>query len=481
MQRRRFLCASLGGLAASLAGGAATAASARMNVLLIIADDLRVGGAFGSSEVRTPNIDRLAARGVSFKNAYNQFPLCAPSRASMLSGLRPNTTGVYDLSTHVRANVPDMVTLPQYFRQNGYFSGRIGKLYHQGVPTGIGKNPDLHDDAVSWDVAINPSGRDKQAERDGRIVNMVPSLPLGIAPAYLADEGADEEQTDGLVATKTIEMIDRNKDRPFFIAAGFYRPHVPEVAPKQYFDMYPTVDFKPEAASAAGDMLPASRGLAYAYTSRTFEQLSTAERETFVRAYYASTTFMDAQVGRILAGLERSGVADKTIVVFTSDHGFHLGEHGLWQKMTLWEQSTRVPLVIYAPGMKGNGAASEKVVELLDIYPTLADLAGLPRPPRVEGRSLRPLLRAPNALSWNYPARSQVPEGQSVRFENWRYTEWGRDGADGVELYDLERDPGEHRNLAPLAAYAPVIARLRPMLPGDPPPFAGPKIAGRPE
>jgi choline-sulfatase len=448
-----------------------------MNVLFIVSDDLRVGGAFGSREVRTPNIDRLAARGVSFDEAYCQFPLCAPSRASFLSGLRPNTVRVYDLQTHVRGNIPDLVTLPQYFRQHGYFAGRVGKLYHQGVPGDIGRpvSEDLHDDPASWDVAFNPSGADKEAQREGRITNLMPKLGFGIGFAYLADESG-KPQTDELVASKTIELIKAHKDRPFFIAAGFYRPHVPEVAPKSFFDLYPNVAFTPESPANKAAVLPAARGPAYSYTGLPAQSFTPEQLRAFVQGYYASATFMDSQVGRLLDALEKSGVADRTIVVFTSDHGFSLGEHGLWQKTSLWTDVTKVPLVIYAPRAKANGTRSRRIVELLDLYPTLADLAGLPAPPKVEGRSLRPLLANANLARWNYPARSQVSGGQSVRFENWRYSEWGKNGEKGIELYDVKRDPREYRNLAAQPQYAKLMARLKLMLPGDPPPSTAPKL-----
>jgi iduronate 2-sulfatase len=448
----------------------------RMNVLFLIADDLNASGAFGSREVRTPNIDRLAERGVRFQQAYSQFPLCGPSRASLLTGLRPNTVRVYDLQTTVRANAPDVVTLPQHFRQNGYVTARVGKLFHQGVPGDIGRQPDPHDDPASWDVAINPSGRDKQAEKEGRIRTLGKTLSPGVDFAYLADEGADEEQTDGLVATRTIELIEQHKDAPFFIAAGFYRPHVPEVAPKKYFEAYPQVRYRPESQEHRDQVLPASKGPPYLRSLSA--SLTPEEQATFVRAYYAATSFLDAQVGRVLDRLENSGVADRTIVVFTSDHGYNLGEHGGWQKQMLWDQSTRAPLVVYVPGAKGNGRSSRRIVELLDLYPTLADLAGTPKPAQVEGRSLRPLLNGPDDRSWNYPALSQVGDGRSVRFETWRYSEWGKDGAKGVELYDLASDPGEYRNLAGDPARKDVIARLKAMLPGDPPPSLGPKIKG---
>ncbi|MCB2074677.1 MAG: sulfatase [Novosphingobium sp.] len=452
-----------------------------MNVLFIVSDDLRVGGAFGDDSIRTPNIDRLAKRGVAFDRAYSQYPLCGPSRASFLSGMRPNSIRVYDLSTHVRSNVPDVTTLPQYFRQNGYFTARVGKLFHQGVPGEIGRIPDRHDDPNSWNVALNPAGFDKRTEHDGSVVNLTPPLPLGIAFAYREDESPDEIQTDGLVATRTIELLKENKDKPFFIAAGFYRPHVPEVAPKRYFDQYRAISYSPEKAVNTASVLPAARGPAYTYIDRQAEALTPEEKRDFVRSYYAATTFMDAQLGRILNALEESGVADRTIVVFTSDHGFNLGEHGSWQKLALWEESTRVPMIISVPDALGNGRRSPRIVELLDLYPTIAELAGLAPPSHVEGRSLAPLLENPKAENWNHGALSQIGDGRSVRFGDWRYTEWGKDGVKGRELYNLRDDPGEYRNLAHDAQFAEVILRLKEMLPGEPPPSTGPKLPSEQE
>lgn len=442
----------------------------RMNVLFIMADDLRVGSAFDSGEVRTPNLDRLAAAGVSFTEAQTQFPLCGPSRASLLSGLRPNTVRVYDLATSVRGNVPDVVTLPQHFRQNGYFSASVGKMYHQGVPGTIGLPPekDPHDDRLSWDVAFKPLGEDKVAEWDGKLVNPANAHP-GIAMAWYADPSG-KPHTDELIATKTIELIRENRDKPFFIAAGFYRPHVPVVAPKPYFDLYPAIGWTPESKADTSGVTRTSRP----------NSLTPEQQREFVRGYYASTSYMDAQVGRILDGLTEAGVADKTIVVFTSDHGFNLGEHGHWQKSSLWRDSTRVPLIIYSPKAKGNGKAASPPVELLDIYPTLSDLAGLPPPVGTEGRSLQPLIDDPGAR-WDHPALSQVGAGRSVRFGSWRYSEWGRDGANGAELYDLTSDPGEYRNLAALPEHAATVAKLKAMLPGEAPPSTATKLPGEME
>ena len=432
-----------------------------MNVLFIIADDLapRVGS-YGFP-VRTPNIDRLAAQGVSFDRAYAQFPWCGPSRASFLTGTRPNTTRVMDLTTPFRTALPDIQTIPQYFRTNGYFSGRVGKIFHQGVPGDIGTGGP--DDGMSWDAVVNPRGRDRDAE-DGQLKVLTPGIPYGSAMAYLDDEGDDAEQTDGKVATAAIEMIRAHKDKPFFIGVGFYRPHVPEVAPKKYFDLYPLekIQATPQSVADLGRLLPASK----AWTPDNFG-MSVDEQRQMIRAYYAATSFMDAQVGRVLDALENMGLAEDTIVVFTSDHGFMLGEHGQWMKNILWEESNRVPLILRVPGAKTRGSRSPRTVELLDLYPTLTELAGLPHYARNEGVSLTTLLRNPGDRRWTKPALSQIRGGRSVRTERWRYTEWEA-GKLGRELYDHRTDPLEQHNLAEDPNFAATMARLRALLPAGP-------------
>lgn len=433
-------------------------AQQRMNVLFIIADDLAPRLGSYSFPVRTPNIDRLAAQGVSFDRAYAQFPWCGPSRASFLTGARPDTTRVLDLATPFRAALPDIQTIPQYFRANGYYAGRVGKIFHQGVPSDIGSGGP--DDPESWDEVVNPRGRDRDAE-DGKLKMLTPGIPYGSAMAYLEDEGTDEEQTDGKVATAAIEMIRAHKDKPFFIGVGFYRPHVPEVAPKKYFDLYPLDQIEPEEQPPAvlARALPASK----AWTPDNFG-MSPSEQRQMIRSYYAATSFMDAQVGRVLDALEEMGLADDTIVVFTSDHGFMLGEHGQWMKNILWEESNRVPLILRVPGTKNGGKRSPRTVELLDLYPTLTQLAGLPHYARNQGRSLSPLLARPDDENWTKPALSQVRGGRSVRTERWRYTEWEA-GKLGRELYDHHADPREHVNLADDPRYANVVAELQALLP----------------
>ena len=438
-------------------GFAIGAETKKPNVLFIAVDDLNTSlGCYGHALVKSPNIDRLAARGVRFDRAYCQFPLCSPSRVSLLTGLRPDTTRVFDLKTDFRSHLPDAITMPQAFKHSGYFVARVGKIFHYGVPGQIGTSG--LDDPRSWDQVINPRGRDKDEEN--KLTNYTPGRGLGSAMAFLAADGTDEEQTDGKSATEAIRLLEAHQGEPFFLGVGFYRPHTPYVAPKQYFDMYPLESIKlPSNPSDDHDDIPEPaaqiRPLNYGLTDEQCRECT--------RAYFASISFMDAQVGRLLDALDRLQLADKTIVVLWGDHGYLLGQHGQWMKQSLFEESARVPLIIAAPAAKGDGKACPRVVETIDIYPTLADLAGIARPNDLAGASLRPLLDDPDA-KWDRPAFTQVQRkdfpGRSVRTERWRYTEW-HGGRKGVELYDHDNDPREFKNLAQDLQHAAVVAELR--------------------
>lgn len=441
----------------------------RPNVLFLIADDLNADlGAYGHPQVQTPNIDRLARRGVTFERAYTQFPLCSPSRTSMLTGRRPDTTRVlanprsgrvaadYTSSPHFREFIPDTVTLPQLFKQNGYVAARVGKLYHSGVPGQIGTSG--LDDQPSWDYIVNPAGRDKAEEH--KVFSVVPGS-YGGALSWLAADGSDLEQTDGLVATAAIGLLEQYRDRPFFLAVGNFRPHTPYVAPKKYFELYPVERIALPALSA--DDRQRTPAPAYASARAEQDKMSDDLRRQAIQAYWASMSFMDAQVGRVLDALDRLGLADRTIVVFTSDHGYHLYDHGLWQKQSLYERSSRVPLIVSAPGKAGNGRRTGALSELVDLYPTLADLAGLPAPAYLEGASLAPVLADP-ARTVKDAAFTQVRRGEShgysVRTERWRYTAWD-EGRQGEQLYDMSADPGETTNLASDPKWASTAAELR--------------------
>ena len=452
---------------------AAAQQSAKRNVLLITADDLNTRlGCYGDPLVRSPNIDRLASRGVRFNRAYCQFPLCNPSRASFLTGLRPDTIKVYENRTHFRDTTPGVVTLPQAFRRAGYFVARVGKLYHYGVPSQIGT--DGLDDKESWDLVVNPRGRDKEDEP--RIFSLRPGQ-FGGTLSWLASEGDDDSQTDGIGAAEAIKLLEQNKDKPFLLAVGFYRPHTPYVAPRKYFDLYPPANMP---LPPADDRKSAPRP-AYASSHPEQDKMSDDQRREAIQAYFASITFMDAQVGRVIDALDRLGLRDNTVIVFLSDHGYHLGEHGLWQKMSLFEGSARVPMIVHAPGMKGNGRHSAGTVELVDLCPTVLDLCGISPTGshKPDGTSLRPLLEDPDAR-WDEPAYTQVMRGnpnpppdrqprnppfmgRSVRTERYRYTEWD-DGKRGRELYDYRSDPGEMKNLADDPAHAQVVERMRQLL-----------------
>ncbi|MEQ2009550.1 MAG: sulfatase [Limisphaerales bacterium] len=453
-------------------------AAPKLNVLFLVADDLNTRlGCYGDPFAFSPNIDRLARRGVRFERAYCQYPLCNPSRSSFMSGLRPDTTRVFENVTHFRKAVPDAQTLPQTFQRAGYSVVRAGKLYHYGVPMQIGT--DGFDDAPSWQRTINPSGRDKTEE--GSLLNYTPKIGLGAALAWHATGGDGTDHTDGLIAGEVIKLLKQHAaqpDKPFFIACGFFRPHVPCIASKPFFDLHPVEKFslpiEPQAHLAKiPHVSPLVNPPNYGVAEPDIRQ--------FLRAYYASVSQMDAQVGRVVDALDRLKLADNTIIVFFSDHGWLLGEHGgQWQKRSLFEESARVPLVIAVPGSKSNGQTSRRPVELVDLHPTLADLAGLPIHPTLEGKSLKPLLANPQA-AWDKPAFTQVTRnaevsltvgvdpkkkslmGRSVRTDRWCYIEWD-EGRAGVELYDAQADPKQFRNLADDPKLAKSVAEMKKLL-----------------
>jgi uncharacterized sulfatase len=442
------------------------AAADKMNVLFVVSDDLTntALACYGDPIGKSPNVDRLAARGVRFDRAYCQFPLCNPSRSSFLTGLRPDHTGVLENATYFRKNKPDVQTLPQTFQRAGYYVARVGKLYHYGVPLQIGT--DGLDDPPSWQHKVNPIGIDR-TQLD-KVFSLTPGQ-YGGTLSWWAAPGTDAEHTDARGADATIQLLEANKDKPFFLACGFYRPHTPYVAPKNYFEMFPPSAIKlPEVPKDHRKSAPAA---AFASGQKVQDDMTDEKRKEAIQAYHAATTFMDAQLGRVLDTLERLKLADRTIIVFTSDHGYHLGEHGLWQKMSLFENSTRVPLVIYDPRAKGNGKVCTRTVELVDLHATLAELCGLPAPQN-DGVSLKPLLDDP-AAKWDRPAYTQVTRGggkkadpfmgHSVRTERYRYTEWDG-GKKGVQLYDYETDPKELKNLADDPKYADTLKAMKALL-----------------
>jgi uncharacterized sulfatase len=441
----------------------ASFATTHPNVLFIAVDDMNTElGCYGHKVVKTPNIDRLARMGTKFDRAYCQFPLCSPSRVSVMTGLRPDTTKIFELQTDFRKKtLPNATTLPQLFSQNGYFVARVGKIFHYGNPGQIGTNG--LDDPLSWEERYNPRGRDKDEEN--RLTNHTPKQGLGSSLSFLAAEGTDEEQTDGMVASRAIKLMEDHKEKPFFIAAGFFRPHCPYVAPKKYFDMYPidSIGFVEEPKGHRETLLPPA--IASTQPWPNFGVSLDKAREA-KRAYYAAISFADAQVGRLLDAIDRLKLSENTIIVFWSDHGYLTGEHGLWMKQSLFEESARVPMVIADPRQKTKGQSTGRTVELVDLYPTLADLAGFKVPENLQGSTLRDLLDNPSAPR-NRPAFTQVWRGgfpgHSVRTERFRYTEWDN-GKKGSELYDHNVDPNEFHNLAKNPSHAKTVEELRAMV-----------------
>lgn len=445
------------------------AAPPRLNVLFIAVDDLGPAlGCYGNAVVQTPNIDRLARTGVRFARAYNQIPLCNPSRASVLTGLRPDLTQVFDLTRHFREAQPHVTTLPQLFRQAGCWAGRVGKLYHYDVPAGIGT--DGLDDPASWDQVVNPKGRDVADQ--ALIINPTPSRPVSAALSWLAADGPDEEQTDGLIATAAIRLLEQRGAQPFFLGVGFFRPHTPFVAPKKYFDLYPLEKLQlPSFPADDREDIPA---IAFAHNNPTPHYgLDELTCRRALQAYYAAVSFVDAQIGRVLDALERLKLADNTVVALWSDHGYHLGEHnGIWQKRTLFEESAGAPLIIRLPGAGGNGTPCNAIVEFVDLYPTLVDACGLTLPSSLSGRSLLPLLTSPTR-PWDRAAFTQILRpgggtpvmGRTVRTDRWRYTEWAS-GHAGAELYDHSADPREIINLAHRAEHRATRDQLRQLFEG---------------
>ena len=452
----------VGLLLANSAAAQTRPTGARPNVLLIIADDLRTElGCYGVDRVQSPNIDKLAAYGVRFERAYCQYPVCNPSRTSFLTGLRPDATQVLDNAQHFRKTIPDVVTLPQHLRDNGYFTASLGKVFHRGGTMEEVKAE--MDDPPSWDDARYFSTTSVGNTGEGR------DLTGGKLKwcRWLSANGDDDDQPDGQIAREAIRLLDERRDRPFFLAVGFHKPHDPFIAPKKYFDLYPLEKIALPATSP--DQAPAPPlAIAGGEFGRAFDQFTDQDKREFTRAYLAGVSFTDAQVGRVFDALESRGLAQNTIVIFLGDHGYHLGERNWWNKNTLFERSARAPLIIAAPGMRGGGRTCPRVVEFVDLYPTVLDLCGLGAPPqKLVGSTLRPLLDDPNA-KWDKPAFTQVRRGdvmgRSVRTERWRYTEWDH-GRRGRELYDHDSDPTEQHNLAEDPSKQPVIAGLKALLP----------------
>ena len=450
---------ALCGLSFALLGWTFAAETNQLNVLFLISDDLRTElGCYGSKLAKTPNLDKLAAQGVRFERAYCQYPLCNPSRASMLTGRHPGTTGVLGNRTDFRTLHPDWVTLPQLFKQNGYVSLRTGKIFHGGI-----------DDAISWTEGGDPNRDllegDEAERRAGRQnptsqVNTNDNRPARVrgSDRWIVLEGDGESHGDYKTADRAIKYLRENKAKPFFLAVGFVKPHSPPTAPQKFYDLWEVekiplpVDFAPRPTVPAGFPKAAIRPR----NSDLFIGRDASEQEAraMTRAYLASSAWMDWNVGRVLAELDKQGLREKTIIVFWGDHGYQLGEKGKWSKAgSLFEQGDRTPFIVVDPRGKSNGQSCARVVQNVDFYPTLAELCGLPVGKELEGRSLAPLLKHPQAES-NPPAfpvwsdDGKTYHGVAVTTERWRYAEFGPDGKNGAMLFDQQADPHELSNLA---------------------------------
>jgi arylsulfatase A-like enzyme len=464
--RRVLLAAAAAGLGLSSAVTADDSRQApgprRPNVLFIAVDDMNVNlGCYGHGQVHSPNIDRLAERGITFLNAHCPSPRCGPSRAAILTGLRPWTTGIYDNNQWWRPHLPDVITLPHHFKQNGYYVAGAGKIHHH-TP---GNNPpdqwDAYFDQVfdnNWELSL-----------DDELRPPPPGFPFNSMDVdrQQFDWGAlpieEEEYGDVLATDWIIQQLEEQHDQPFFLALGIYRPHVPWYAPARYFEQYPLDDLPmPVLKSDELEGVPGA-GRQLIDPNGWFEAVQRENKwREAVQGYYASTTFADAQVGRVLDALDRSGHADNTIIVFWSDHGFHLGEKNHLFKVTLWERSTRVPFIMVVPGMTAAGSQSSRPVNLIDIFPTLNELCQVPEKPELEGLSLVPHLRDPNA-EWARPSIISLTQGNyAVVSDQWHYIRYADDSE---ELYSIPDDPRQWDNLAGRQEYEQVKEQLRQWIP----------------
>ncbi|MDG2123618.1 MAG: sulfatase, partial [Verrucomicrobiales bacterium] len=453
----------------------AVAALARPNVLFIAVDDLRAElGCYGAEHIVSPNIDKLAASGVRFERAYCQQAICGPSRASVMTGLRPDSVQVHGNHTHFREIDPEVVTLPQHFKNHGYRTQSMGKLYHGVFPPGSSRTvADTFGDAPSWSVpTFRPGPRYYYTEEGIAAAKRMYERLYGgggdwteklvFGPATEAPDVEDGVLYDGQVADRAVETLRElgsRRGQPFFLAVGFIKPHSPYIAPKKYWDLYDGEALELAEQGGFPDGAPALAGHGSGELRRYTDQAKRGvipedDQRTVRHAYYACVSYIDAQVGKVLGELERQGLDDDTIVVLWSDHGYHLGEKGLWGKTTNFELDARVPLIVRAPGRAGNGERSEALVELVDLYPTLAELAGLPVGEQLEGTSFVSLLDNPDER-WKRAAFTQFTRGKrrgySIASGDYRYVEWYEVGTAKLlarELYDHREDVGERRNLA---------------------------------
>ena len=441
-------------------------AAKKYNVLFIISDDLTSTAlsCYGNTVSRTPNIDALAAKGTRFTRAYCQGTYCGPSRASFMSGYYPHATGVLGYKSP-RPEIGDRATWSQHFMNHGYHAARVSKIYHMGVPGGIEQGGHGADDAASWNERYNSPGPEWRAPGKGETLQGNPDgkRPVvgGNTFVVVEAEGDDLVHSDGKTAVKAAELIGKfsKQDKPFFLGVGFVRPHVPFVAPKKYYEPFlPYSKMKlPPKIEGDWDDIP-KPGINYC-TSLNMK-MDIRKQKKAVGGYYASVAFVDAQVGKVMAALKASGQEDNTIVIFTSDHGFHLGEHDFWAKVSLLDESSQVPLIISVPGKQP--AVCHSLTELLDLYPTLAALCGLPAQPRLQGKDISRMLdNTDHTVRTAAFSVAPMRKGFLLREDDWAFIQYGEQGQNGMELFHIKTDPRQYTNLAGNPAHARTLDRFR--------------------
>jgi len=435
-------------------------AKEKYNVLFIISDDLTSTalGCYGNKICKTPNIDRLATQGTRFTRAYSQATFCGPSRASLMFGYYPYVSKATGYTSGRKEVGVDKDSWAQYFKKNGYHSARISKVFHMGVPPDIAKGSDGADDPESWDEVYNSKGPEtKVPGLAEQLSNNPGGLKKGTGSSQsfnvVEAEGDDLVHSDGKTAQKAVELLHKYKDmeKPFFLAVGFVRPHVPLVAPKKYFAPYPLgkIVLPPKIP---GDQDDIPQNSANKRTTANYKMDLNQQKGT-LRAYYASVSFVDALVGKILSALEATSQRDNTIVIFTSDHGYHLGEHDLWQKVSIHEESAKVPLIICVPGKKP--ALCHSLTELIDLYPTVSKLCDLKIPGNLQGKDISTMLDDPTVKVRDSVLSSG--KGRLLRTENWAFLDYGKTG----ELYDMKKDPKQYNNLFNDSKYAAVLSGMK--------------------
>jgi iduronate 2-sulfatase len=445
-----------------------SAAAAQPNILLICVDDLKPTiAAYGDPLAKTPNIDRLAKRGLLFESAYTNQAVCSPSRNALMTSLRPQTLGIYDLPTNFRKAAPDAVTLAQHFRQHGYRTEAMGKIFHQGHGNG--------EDPASWTIPHWTSKAPTYALPESN-QNKRPGNNGDRGPATENAPAEDTFFADGQVALEAVKRLQSAAQKPadpFFLAVGFIRPHLPFVAPQKYWDLYNSADIPMPQVTEPPKDAPTYAGQ-FGGELRQYSDMppegdiDDATTRRLIHGYYAATSYMDAQLGLVLDALDQTGLAENTIIVLWGDHGWHLGDHRFWCKHTNYEQAAHIPLIVSAPG-KTHAAKTTALVETVDIYPTLVELAGLPARPGLDGKSFAPVLADPAAKTRDsiihvYPRNDLL--GRAIRTPRYRMVEWKKPGAPVAdaefELYDYQTDPLETQNLA--AKNPTVLAELQAIL-----------------